>query len=448
MYQADSPAKLDAVAVTWFTKKKAFAVGVVASGASISGLIYPIMFKELVSKTGYNNSIRYVAGLAVATMLFSFFFCIPNPKHPFRKPKKWATLHVWWDNSAFRVVSYRWYVASISWLFFGFYAIFFNLEEWAAHTGLGRKDTTPIDISVPNETRTDAVRTFYLLAIMNGSSTVGRLSSAWLSDHYGALNVHISTTFISGILVILMWPLTKRTSAAIAFVVVFGAFSGAVIGLPPASVSWILEGMGRKHISKLGQWVGMMYSIAGLAALTGPIIAGHLISEFGNNYLTVQLWSGICLLLSALCMTIARWTARKMRPFTMEPVDHGDGEAFDRHEQVDRLDSASEPTDERFNFDSTDENTYHPRRPSMGGKKHSVRSWLTGKQGHGGGEGAGHGWPGYGVDGFQGDRSEMPTRQTSRNISPERLTKLGASSTRSGSEVAVSEKGDERKDDE
>lgn len=48
----------------------------------------------------------------------------------------------------------------------------------------------------------------------------------------------------------------------------------------------------------------MMYSCASVFALTGPVIAGHLVSEY-NTYLTVQLWSGVCLLLSSMCMGMA-----------------------------------------------------------------------------------------------------------------------------------------------
>ena len=49
----------------------------------------------------------------------------------------------------------------------------------------------------------------------------------------------------------------------------------------------------------------MMYTGSAVFALTGPVIAGHIVSEYGDNYLTVQLWSGLCLLLAALCMSVA-----------------------------------------------------------------------------------------------------------------------------------------------
>ena len=50
---------------------------------------------------------------------------------------------------------------------------------------------------------------------------------------------------------------------------------------------------------------GMMYTAAAPFALTGPVIAGHLISNFGYNFVTVQCWAGGCLLVSSFCMAMA-----------------------------------------------------------------------------------------------------------------------------------------------
>jgi MCP family monocarboxylic acid transporter-like MFS transporter 10 len=156
------------------------------------------------------------------------------------------------------------------------------------------------------------MQTFWLLAITNGSSTVGRLFLSGFGDAIGALNLHFITTFICGILILTLWVLAKALPAAIAFCVFFGIFSGAVIGLPPASISNILEctyveeSNKHKAAAKLGQWTGMMYSIAAIPSLVGPIIAGHLISKY-NTYITVQVWSGTMLILSVCCMCVSRW---------------------------------------------------------------------------------------------------------------------------------------------
>lgn len=288
----------------------------VASGASIAGLIYPLMVKTLIQEVGFNNAQRYTAALTAATCLLAIFLARPNPAHMFRKPETWKKVSVWVDTQAFRNHSFAWLCAAIAFLFFGFYAVFFNLEEWAAQTGIGYKDDArgggPL---VDDNTHPDAMRAFWLLSIMNATSTVGRLSSAYLCDHFGAMNVHCFVTTVASLLVLILWTLADTVKAAIGFVVVFGVFSGAVIGLPPASVAHIL-GPDPTAQAKLGQWTGMMYSCAAVFALTGPVIAGHLITEFANDFRTVQLWSGACMFISACCMGMSIYS--KHRQMTRE----------------------------------------------------------------------------------------------------------------------------------
>ncbi|KAJ9666537.1 hypothetical protein H2201_003460 [Coniosporium apollinis] len=306
------------VAATWFKRRKSFAIGIVASGASASGLIYPVMTKYLITEIGFNNAVRCVAGVVGFTSLLSFLLTVPDPAQVWRKPETWLSKRVWVDTSAFQHTGFCWFAASISFLFLGFYAVFFSLEEaiqWAADSGFGIRDKVPgafDDISLgEQEVQKDAIRTFWLLSIMNVSSTLGRVGSAYLSDHFGAVNVHAIVTTVASLLILILWTLATQLNAAIAFVVLFGIFSGSVIGLPPASVAWIL-GPHPTQQARLGQWTGMMYTLAAIPALIGPVIAGFLIPKFGNYY-TVQGWSGACLFVSALCMILSRMYADKER---------------------------------------------------------------------------------------------------------------------------------------
>jgi MCP family monocarboxylic acid transporter-like MFS transporter 10 len=140
---------------------------------------------------------------------------------------------------------------------------------------------------------------------MNAGSTIRRLSSGYISDKYGALKVHFAVMLVSNLLLLLPWTFAASIAGAFAFVIILGAFSGAVIGLPPATVANIIHHAPNTDHSRMGHWTGMMYTIAAPFALAGPVIAGHLISEFQMDFLTVQLWSGFCLLLSSMCVGAA-----------------------------------------------------------------------------------------------------------------------------------------------
>jgi MCP family monocarboxylic acid transporter-like MFS transporter 10 len=89
------------------------------------------MIKFLIGSIGFVHATRAVAGLVSGTALFSWFCAVPNPKHPLNKDDdtKWLSVRKWIDTSAFQNSTFNWFVASIAFMFFGFYAVFFNLEE-------------------------------------------------------------------------------------------------------------------------------------------------------------------------------------------------------------------------------------------------------------------------------------------------------------------------------
>jgi MFS family permease len=159
--------------------------------------------------------------------------------------------------------------------------------------------------------------------------------NAHFSDKLGALNMHIGSQFGASLLTLILWTLAGSETDAIAFCVVFGIFSGMVIGLPPASIGNILNcsytAPGTTHYAKkkLGHWTGMMYTVAAIPALTGPVIAGHLITQF-NTYVTVQMWSGTTLMLSCICMIISRWYL---------PCDNGEAVKTEVARRMSRVDT-------------------------------------------------------------------------------------------------------------
>ncbi|KAF2868928.1 major facilitator superfamily domain-containing protein [Massariosphaeria phaeospora] len=299
------------VAATWFPNRKGLAVGFVACGASIAGVVYPTMTRYLIVSLGFATAVRLVATLVLLTSIFSFIFSSPNPAHSHPKPTSYFAVKTWIDKEAFHNKAFLWFTAAVAFMFFGFYPVFFNLEEWAAVSGYGTRDGSVVPLHIAESTN-KPLQTFWLLTIMNGASTVGRLTMAAFSDKTGQLNMHIVSQIVSSLLIFVLWTLAGSTAAAIAFCVLFGIFSGAVIGLPPASMANILsctydtpETKALAH-SKLGSWTGMMYTMAAIPSLVGPVIVGHLVTQY-STYVTAQVWSGAMLLLSALCMLMSRW---------------------------------------------------------------------------------------------------------------------------------------------
>lgn len=281
-------------------------MGVVASGASIGGLIYPLMLKHLLAANGFHKAQRFVSILTAVTCVIGASLAVPNPDRVIRVPKRWTNFRTFVDPECFKRRSSLGLIVAICLLFTGFYAVFFNLEDWAADTGLGRKDQVPDseDITLAHEVKYDAIRTFWLLSIMNGCSTLGRVGILYIGNLIGALRTHATVTFIAAMLLLALWTTAMNMPAGLTFVVLFGIISGAEISLPPGSMADIL-GKEPEEKAKLGQWTGTMYGCASPFALFGPVLGGLLIQVNGLGYLPLQLWCGIALLLSAAAMGIA-----------------------------------------------------------------------------------------------------------------------------------------------
>lgn len=87
------------------------------------------MLRYLIQSVGFNNAVRYVATLTSVTCIYSFIFCTTDPAHEHHTPKTWGSIGTWVDGEAFRNKAWCWFTAGIAFMFFGFYPVFFNLEE-------------------------------------------------------------------------------------------------------------------------------------------------------------------------------------------------------------------------------------------------------------------------------------------------------------------------------
>ena len=55
---------------SWFFKRRAFAIGIVAAGSSLGGVIFPIMLNHLIQEVGYGWALRICAFLILALLVF------------------------------------------------------------------------------------------------------------------------------------------------------------------------------------------------------------------------------------------------------------------------------------------------------------------------------------------------------------------------------------------
>ncbi|KAF1978444.1 MFS general substrate transporter [Bimuria novae-zelandiae CBS 107.79] len=263
-----------AILSTYFTTKIATAMGLAASGSSLGGVVYPIVFHKLLPQIGFAWTTRVIGFIILVTML------IPNLLMKVRVlPAKSRSL---FDLSAFKMPAYSLMVLGFFIGFMGLYMPFFYAQLYAINDHITNPDLG-----------------FYLLAIMNSTSVFGRIIPNFLADKLGPYNVVIPCTVLSGVLCFCF--ISAQSAAGIILLMAFyGFFSGTFVSLPPT----IVVHLSLTERGKIGTRMGQSFGVIAVGLLIGTPIGGAILDESG--FWAVWVYGGVMLLASAAILWVAR----------------------------------------------------------------------------------------------------------------------------------------------
>lgn len=235
-----------------FTSRRAIAMGLVTAGASIGGLIFPIIFLQLQPRIGYPWTVRVFGFIMLGCSLIALPLIFVG-----HLPPKPATVRRLIDWSALKEPIFLADGIANFLMFMAYFIPFFYIPTFSAAV-LGNTVNTG----------------FYQLSTMNAASAVARVTSAVLSQKIGAVNVLVIAVGSSAVL--LCGWLGVSTSAGLwVWVVLFGFFSGALISSNPII-------MAHPVISPtpgvIGTRMGMQWVFAGFGVLVGSPIGGSLLA--------------------------------------------------------------------------------------------------------------------------------------------------------------------------
>ncbi|KAI3333355.1 MFS general substrate transporter [Ustulina deusta] len=231
---------------TYFNTRLGLAVGLASSGASIGGVIYPIVFNRLISQIGYPWAVRVLGFIALGTLLIP----IALMRMRYKSPKPRALI----DLSAFTDFQYMAFALGALIGFVGLSVLLFYVSFYPENTHV-----------------TDTRTSFYIVAIFNGASAFGRILPNALSDKIGIFNILAPCTIITAVLMFSF--IGARTEASIiALTVLSGFFSGVFIAMPPVCFATIT-----KDKSKIGTRIGMGFGMISLGLLAGGPAGGGVL---------------------------------------------------------------------------------------------------------------------------------------------------------------------------
>ncbi|GAA5981891.1 hypothetical protein JCM11641_001933 [Rhodosporidiobolus odoratus] len=262
----------------WFKKRRATALGILATGSSFGGMIYPAMLNQLFDKVGYGWAVRAAAFITIG--LVGIALVLVNSRLPPRPLPKATQI---FDMSPLKERSFLLFVLGETIIMLGLYMPYFYIQDYALAHG------------VPSSL------TDYSLTILNAASIFGRVIPNWLADTYGPLTILTPNCFLSGVLIFVFIPACKTSGGLIAFCILFGFASGAYVSMMPAGVSSMCTDM-----TQVGHRTAVMFLVISVAGLTGTPITGAIISSQNGSYVGASIFSGVIVLVGS-CFNAASW---------------------------------------------------------------------------------------------------------------------------------------------
>ncbi|KAJ3479796.1 hypothetical protein NLI96_g8806 [Meripilus lineatus] len=191
-----------AIQSQYWRQKRPMAMGIVMSGSSVGGIVYPIMFNNLLhGRADFAWATRATAFLNLGIVVLANILMIPRP--PKTKPENKTPI-----SKVLMDPPYVLFLASAILVSLGLLFPIFYLQLYSILHGV------------------DSKLAFYTISILNAASIFGRILPSLLAQRIGLLNTHIPITFITGALVFATYG-ANTAAGAVALAVFYGFFSGS-----------------------------------------------------------------------------------------------------------------------------------------------------------------------------------------------------------------------------
>lgn len=274
-----------AIVPTYFTQNRALAVGIANTGASLGGIVYPILTRRLLASVGFSWAIRATALVVLITTGVGGLL-VRQRADLTKNPAK-RTLYQF---GCLKDPAYALFITGVFFSFAGIYIPYFYISTWVRDTAF------PLH----------GMSAYYLISIMNAGGLVGRIIPNFFADKFvsGPVLTQAIAAIACGALAA-GWTYIKSSLAGlIVWVIAYGFVSGSVISLIPASAATLTKDLGT-----LGGRIGVLFAGNAAASLIGNPVVGSIQRNTKSgwtglaSYCAVYNIVGGCLL--AVCWTLS-----------------------------------------------------------------------------------------------------------------------------------------------
>ncbi|KAF4550841.1 Non-canonical non-ribosomal peptide synthetase-like protein 3 [Elsinoe fawcettii] len=298
----------------YFTTKRGLALGIVTAGAPFGGIIYPIIFRELITNYDFAWATRAIGFVALALLVISWIILKPlNLKNKIEKELR--------DPTMFKDPPYVSFLAGSFLLFCGMLIPYVLCATYSVTVvdGYDRADFARLAAASARNALSEADRirflnvqdtAFYTVAIINAGNFFGRIIPCGISDlgigpEYMLFGCDLALSILG-----FVWITVKQRANYNAFLVLYGFFSGGIASLPAAALPYICP-----RLEVFATRLGLVYFFAGIGVLIGTPISTAIDARTSDpdDYLGSQLWVGITMALGLVCILHSGYHGGKRR---------------------------------------------------------------------------------------------------------------------------------------
>ena len=231
------------------------------------------MFRSLVSQIGFPWTVRTIAFVMFTLYCFSYLVLIDVSR-------KGPMVRRFFDSSA--LTDWPFMVLSVASLFSAT-AYYIPLPYLPVLTAVRIPGINP-DL------------TFDLLAILNGSSVVGRILAGIVAAKFGPTET-ISVALVLGSMLLFCWIAVGSVAGTIIWSIFWGMISGVLVALPGAFIPLFSP-----SLAVIGTRSGMYWVWVGLGMLIGSPIGGAIYDprSRATNWWKLQVFAGVFMMGAAL----------------------------------------------------------------------------------------------------------------------------------------------------
>ncbi|KAG1445780.1 hypothetical protein G6F56_009794 [Rhizopus delemar] len=266
------------VAPQWFTKRRGLALGIMASGSGIGGLIIPNTMNAINSSLGHQWTYRI---LGFICLFCDIWACIlVKPKNPSQKALKRFSEMI--DLSVLRNTDFLLFCLGSNIGLFGYSVPYFYLPSYATHIGLSDSQGSSI------------------ISVSAAGNFVGRIVVGFLGDRIGKVNSNLIFTAITGLSALLIWTFANSYGSLMAYALVFGLTSGAYFAQVSPITASILG------MEKFPSGLSLMF-LMNLVSVFGPNIAAVIESDMDTTpFFSYKMFTAVVYLVAAIFILILR----------------------------------------------------------------------------------------------------------------------------------------------